>query len=183
MRRMRRRAAQRPLSAQAAGWPRGARRRVPAAAELLLRGRRMSAAGDAAVVAVPGAQGVLRPLGPAAAGAAGRADAAAAEPDRGGLRGEPADAAALAAMVAGGGAEQPVLASAARRLGLARAAGGAAGLAAGRVLGACGGERAGAGGAALAGAAERRRGPAGARSVRLVADPQRMRLEGFDRGS
>src|ERR1700740_2866100 len=101
------RAAQRPLSAQAAGWPRGAQCRVRAAAELLLRGRGMRAAGNAAVVAVPGAQSVLRPMGPAAAGAAGRADAAAAEPARGGLRGGAADAPALGAVGARGGGREP----------------------------------------------------------------------------
>jgi len=116
-------------------------------------------------------------------GAAGRADAAAAEPARGGLRGEPADASALAAVVARGGAAQPVLASTPRRLGVAGGAGVAAEFPAGRVLAPHDGERAGACGAAVAGAAGRRRGPVGAWKVRSAADPQKMRLAGPGRPS
>src|ERR1700726_4007994 len=113
MRCLRGRATQCSLPAKATGRSSGARVRVRLAAELLLRHGGLPAASDAAVAAVPRPQGVLRSLGAAAAGAAGRTDTRAAEPARGGLRGEPADPFSLAG-VGGGRTAEPILAVAAR---------------------------------------------------------------------
>ena len=172
---VRRGAAQCSVPAQAARGAAGAGEGARPACELLLCEGGLPAPGDAAVAEVSWAQGVLRGGGCAGPDSSGWTDAGAVATAGAAVRSEPADLAALAAMVAGGSAGEPVVAGGAGRLGRACKPHGASGVAAGVVLRhrAAGGSGAGVAEAAFVVAD----GPAGARKVRVGGGPQSLHLD------